>query len=1181
MLKKRLEEYGLDSDSKERLLRYYNSEGELLEAEPYQIALVGKMSLEEAKNLQNFIREGVRKDSVGKDFLRKWSKVSSQEDLEVSYEEYDRLSKLYPESPIIWEAKGDLLVRMNRYEEAKEAYRYAYSLYVSKGNKPPRYLRDIVEGRTKLVKNGEVHLTAKNGTINGFTNGIVNGHGVVNGTYRRRVDPGKSREMWKLIAPLAIVFILLAAPLVGYTLYKSGQAFVVDGEFNEWKGVPSYYPLRGSNTSLGVESVQFHEQDGSLMFLIKTSRGVFQNTSGIYMFIDSDSNASTGYYVHGVGADYLIEIYGWDNSIRGKELYMFNGSSQEEYSFKPLDSVVAVYEGDGIEGSARIELNGFRAVVMATDYSGNGEIIPVSYGSPLTVVEEFSASTVIPLNQSTDVLKITFSSTPITLREIEFQVYGTAPLSSITRAELRGSGFRTDNYAIEDGKLIFQDVNAEVSNETVFLSIVVDNPEFSSMSLGFKIDRIGSSSPYFINDMTDGAPYIGNVPAEPALDGSFYDWKNLRNDTVDDVSRGGAIVDDPNVDITSYGSHTSDSLLVFLKVRGKMLGGEDVPVSRGPGVRDSDGDTVPDDVDPYPHDFNNDGVPDSESFIIVNGSSMLDVDGDGIPDYPMGPDMWLNTTIPDDFPAPYAGKEVHRYIGPVPHSTPNGMDTIRIYINSDNDTRTGFSLPQYPFGADYMVELTGKDGVVVNASLYSYHGSWRYEGEVKYFTGFHSLELDTSLKGGEILITTSNWKDEGDVTYNNPLDDAVSSRGIEIDAPGAVNVLDNVEVRGLGTDSLVTPDSYSQTRPSLAVDSQGTLWTVFNDSSGHISFANSTDRGVTWNMYRFSSIMGYNPVVISDSRGDIYIFYENHSSGSYFRYLVHNTSSNSWTLYYISSWTWWENVSNITVAHLKSGNDYIYLAFDYHSTYYYLGYLYTDNFGASWDPKLIVNLSNNPGGPDMTISSGSNPKVFISVEYYSSSWIVAVINNTGLGEDGWRVSTTFSPSGSYNSYRHPSISSQGDSIYLAFEAHYVGWFGGDWDIFFASSTDNGNTWSSASAVNNSAYDERFPWIVAGGSVIYLFFHDERANHIVLRNSTDGGSTWGTPVAVDDASSAVGIYRTVYALYQNGNVYIVWVDSRNGNNDIYFDSIQVPELNQGLIGVVMIIGLAVILRRKNQ
>ncbi|MBU4032971.1 MAG: integrin alpha, partial [Candidatus Thermoplasmatota archaeon] len=131
---------------------------------------------------------------------------------------------------------------------------------------------------------------------------------------------------------------------------------------------------------------------------------------------------------------------------------------------------------------------------------------------------------------------------------------------------------------------------------------------------------------------------------------------------------------------------------------------------------DSDRDSVPDDVDTAPLDFNNDGTPDAQSRV----NNMADVDADGTADYPYGSDWWLNTTIPSNFPAPYAGRPVSIFVGPIVKPEVLGEDVARIYLDTDADPGTGYRVGD--MGADRMLEFRGKHGSVTAATYNQFSG---------------------------------------------------------------------------------------------------------------------------------------------------------------------------------------------------------------------------------------------------------------------------------------------------------------------------------------------------------------------------------------------------------------------------------------------------------------------------
>jgi hypothetical protein len=176
-----------------------------------------------------------------------------------------------------------------------------------------------------------------------------------------------------------------------------------------------------------------------------------------------------------------------------------------------------------------------------------------------------------------------------------------------------------------------------------------------------------------------------------------------------------------------------------------------------PGPPDSDRDTMPNGVDPYPLNFDNQGLDDSQT--------NNDVDEDGITDYPTGADHWLNTTIQNasEFPAEFRGKQVSIYIGPTEKPVVTGEDTIRIFI----DLKEGFFSGYYLMGdlrdaylfADYLIEIKGKDGRILDASIYEYNGDNYYEwnwislGSPDIANDLHKMELSV---GAGIIPWSSN-----------------------------------------------------------------------------------------------------------------------------------------------------------------------------------------------------------------------------------------------------------------------------------------------------------------------------------------------------------------------------------------------------------------------------------------
>ncbi len=243
------------------------------------------------------------------------------------------------------------------------------------------------------------------------------------------------------------------------------------------------------------------------------------------------------------------------------------------------------------------------------------------------------------------------------------------------------------------------------------------------------------------------------MPSGPRVDGGFAEWTAPVVDSANDP----VPTNNPDIDIVGFGSQrVSATTYLYTDVTGRILTGTPVPEPAkpvppsSPPAADSDRDTVPDTIDPMPFDFNNDGVPDAQT----SG----DYDGDGIIDYglPGGTDYWLNTTVPNTFPAPYAGRAVSVYIGPTNRPPLLGDDVLRMFLDVDNSTFSGYAIGGV--GADRLVEIRGKDGTVTQSALLAFSGSfpgewsWTAVSPVTVALGYHAIELSVPLTATNLYV---------------------------------------------------------------------------------------------------------------------------------------------------------------------------------------------------------------------------------------------------------------------------------------------------------------------------------------------------------------------------------------------------------------------------------------------
>jgi len=146
------------------------------------------------------------------------------------------------------------------------------------------------------------------------------------------------------------------------------------------------------------------------------------------------------------------------------------------------------------------------------------------------------------------------------------------------------------------------------------------------------------------------------------------------------------------------------------------------------------------------------------------------------------------------------------------------------------------------------------------------------------------------------------------------------------------------------------------------------------------------------------------------------------------------------------------------------------------------------------------------------------------------------------------------PAGAANSFRV--------SVACASTNVYVGWVDqrtGTSDVFVASSNDRADTWNGDVRVDtdaSAAGGVDFVQLNAAGDNVYVAWEDTRdgARDVRFTTSTDGGGTWlDDDLRLDTDAAGAADSRLPRLDIDADQVYVVWRDARNGENDIYANS----------------------------
>ncbi|MEE9116572.1 MAG: hypothetical protein V3U09_06720, partial [Thermoplasmata archaeon] len=582
-----------------------------------------------------------------------------------------------------------------------------------------------------------------------LADGLTNGNGLTNGMGVSRFSRENQLAKWKLYLVPLFALALLVAPAFYSPLPPSPDRVSIDGDFSDWEGIPMVdMDPSGLDPNVDIVAASVEMTEVSVFLYLEVLGNMLGGNTlseigdAVHILIDSDRDYATGYQMRGLGVDQLVEINGVGGEIRSSSLQEFpvfedhnnwNGwtNPRKVQSAASASELEVRINREDIDAGLESPLILFHALSSAGDRDYADYILSGSTGI-LSVLQQSAmvSETIQGMNQNLLNIELSAINGQVTLSSIDVEVKGSIQSSEISSLKLVDSQnqlldqviffanpvtFGFDPLVIEDSSSLSLVVRADIAGGDG-KTIGAEIPSSSS----FGIEDAAATLTY-VSSQHDLA-YVSSVPQQVTIDGGFVDWANCTNlDETGEASTQG----DSNIDIGCFDNSVSQGrLFTYFDVAGKILAGTDIP-RRSPTIRqlvpsmqDRDRDTVPDQYDTYPNDFNNDGTPDLQT--------LSDFDGDGSGDYPYGLDYWLNTTIPSGFPAPYADRNVSRYIGPIQKPELIGEDVARIYIDADNSTSTGYYVQD--MGSDFMIEIRGIDGKLRDAGLLEFsggfHGEW-------------------------------------------------------------------------------------------------------------------------------------------------------------------------------------------------------------------------------------------------------------------------------------------------------------------------------------------------------------------------------------------------------------------------------------------------------------------------
>jgi hypothetical protein len=158
----------------------------------------------------------------------------------------------------------------------------------------------------------------------------------------------------------------------------------------------------------------------------------------------------------------------------------------------------------------------------------------------------------------------------------------------------------------------------------------------------------------------------------------------------------------------------------------------------------------------------------------------------------------------------------------------------------------------------------------------------------------------------------------------------------------------------------------------------------------------------------------------------------------------------------------------------------------------------------------------------------------------------------------WSSDTRLTNNSSVSQY--PSIAVSGDAIHVSWEDNRDGNF----EIYYKRSTDAGTTWGADVRLTNANYSSIGSNIAAFSNFVHIVWIDARflsPYKTFFKTSSDGGLNWSSDFQLSDGSSQ---YYNVSIAASGNYLHVTWADNLYGNLEIFYRNSTDAGLNWAAI-----------------
>ena len=549
-----------------------------------------------------------------------------------------------------------------------------------------------------------------------------------------------------------------------------------------------------------------------------------------------------------------------------------------------------------------------------------------------------------------------------------------------------------------------------------------------------------------------------------------------------------------------------------------------------------------------------------------------------------------------------------------------GEDKAYIFIDTDSNSNTGYHQDWLTIGADYMLEIKGKDGQILSKGYYVFKGhnqndwEWLFIGNIA--AKKDNTRLETQISQNEIGLGNNvkfnvffcimDWNDKKDVAGNEIL----SVPGLPLSFPHtdlefyekrssrAINIGDTDDTKGT---------AYNNQR-KIVRNNTG-IWFAFwhNESTdtgnNELWGAYSTDTtGSSWNepvelvgdngiIQTQTTGADYPSIAINSTRDQIHIVWVNNSGG-----IQKINYSHCIDLNHFGESNYWRRADNVTFGCEKISTassetcDYPCIAVNSTGKPHVLwtqnfnpGKIYYANFSRvsnSWCTPVNINTSGGPPTAGAaTLDIDSNDNLHLAWGNQSSGEVCyRRCNSTEDSRDpnNWKKADgnpgydIVIHKDNFGMHNLPSmVCDSGDNVWVV--VHELS----DKDIWYNKCT--GSSWGTENTISTTNELE-YPTICADNNgVVYCVWRNSTDEDIVF--SLNSGSGWTQPVNL--TSAFVNYYPNIEKnILGSTDIGIVYTNTSQG--DVMFYLHQVPEFSTLIFPLVMtsMIMLAIFVNKRS-